>query len=219
MENTPNYIELLNAEGSQPWQLTESDDTIIFSGYKFSKRLNCWLWCRVEGERAKLFKFGTHAYTDGIGMDACIWDKKAKVWRATEKLVRLGEREKVWAMSTCKRSMDRSIEQRAHIKTEQENLIGLDAVKRYQTWFKVLNSTSRRIQTARQLFPIENKNDLYRFDKKTNQIIGVKVKSTTLLQKYLIDMVTEKRPEFSDLKEWYLPSRGIFLKKRSRTRK
>jgi hypothetical protein len=228
-QNTPNYIEVLNSNGSQPWQ--KDTDSNVYSGYKFDKKLGCWLWCRISGNTCELFHFG--ASMDMTCIHAATFDTNQGMWIITESLERLGNTTENWVKNTLARSIDGSRDLQAYIRTRDEALTGLDAIKLFQGWFKLLNDKTRRIDTARRLFPGMPDNQLFKLDKSGN-ITGVSVAKHTLFQQYLLDVCngytdtqgkyhparTSKDVgggiEFDNLIEWYLPSKGVFSSKRKR---
>lgn len=223
--DTPNYIEL-NSNGSQPWQ--KDTNSSIYSGYKFDKKKGCWLWCRVSGNKARLFFFGDRV--DMTSIEAANFDVSGGVWVITDTLELYGQSIENWVKTVLARSIDGSREYRAYIRTREEAPTGIEAIKLFRVWFKVLNEKSKRIDTAMRLFPNETRENLFNLTKK-GDIHGVSGKvcpKHLLFQQYLLDACngytdlqgtyhparTSKDVdggiEFDNLIEWYLPSIGVF---------
>lgn len=229
MSDTANLIEVLNSNGSQVEK--QDNDTTIYSGYKFHKQSNQWLWCRIQHGQVELHFLGTAIEVKSVYLDkwnkhkkewmnkrnarhinAGQWDYDLKQWQYTDQLDLEGESISNWVASVCTRSIDGNTERKASVKLDSINFVGLDAIKWFQSMFKILNDKQSRIDMARVLYPNTPDENLYGRNKQ-GEIVSVKVDRYELLNAYLMDAYIN-RVEFGNLQEWYMPQRGIFSNKK-----
>lgn len=210
-DNTPSLIEVLNSNGSQPWQRPENFGNSIYSGYKFSKSLNCWLWCRVSGDFVSMHYYKQGKITGYI--EVAQWDKQTLEWTYTNDFDRIGESLGKWVKAVCKRSITNDRTQKASVKFDQRNLVGLAAAKWFKKMYKQLNTTENKIRIAKQLKPGVADQDLFEYNGQTGEVNGViGISRYEMLNAYLVDAFSNNT-EFSDLQAWNLPHCGIFTKR------
>lgn len=192
-------IEQITKDNSQ----LEKSSSVGHNFYQFYPKKNVWLYCYIDNHSADLTIYGQDIKTQyyyGI----CSLNKE-HIWELSSQALKLGTYVSKWLHSKCIFTTDYNETNRATIKSDNGLYKGREARDKFRQWFKVLNTLENRIQAARVLKPNE---DVFNYDKNKN-IIGVRIANTTLLNFYIVSQIEKQEAEFTQLKEWYIPTVGV----------
>jgi hypothetical protein len=188
---------------------------INYISYFFCESTNQWYFIEVVKNDASLYRFSGVSTPQKVSHDClAVWLESTRKWSISDNLDTSGLSDKLksWFQKQLKYSLDETKIQRPRVKTSTNLIMDFDAVKWFQDFFVSHHTIENRILAGKKLLPNQPLNKVYTYDNKGN-IEGVKVDRYKLLHFYLKQAI-EKESIDVGIREFYLPSTGIFSNKK-----